>query len=303
MSDSEFFLLVLMKFAITSDLHFPQNISRQTILYADSGYNDAFYESLEQQIKKFQPKTIDAFIIDGDFYWDYKEFAPIPIIPPQNQWNFYNMFIFQLVAMRQWLHREIPLILIEGNHDPWFETCIYSENGETFVNLTHYADFLIFHYRLTEFQASKVVELLPRNSSHKNRFEIGQNMHLLRNSGILIQNTFIYGFPYHNEKIDHISWKEHRDVMIEVFQKKVAQIQKKQSAKSRIPILICHHEQPKTPKIILNRLNGKKHDIVGFFWGHWHGVSDDYIAKLSSFGKFHNIMPEKNNWIIPIFKF
>ncbi|UYP46055.1 hypothetical protein NEF87_002340 [Candidatus Lokiarchaeum ossiferum] len=291
-----------MKIAIISDLHFPKNISQQTILYSESGYTDAFYESIEEQIKKFQPNNIGAFIIDGDFYWDYKEFAPLPIIPPNNQWNFYNMFIFQLVAMRQWLHSEIPLILIEGNHDPWFETCVYSKNGEAFVNLTHYADFLIVHYKLTEFQANKVIELLPRNSSHKNRFEIGSNMHLLRNSGILIQNFYIYGFPYHNKELDNTTWKEHRETMIEIFLKKVAQIQKKRHNKSAMPILVCHHGQPKTPKIFFEQLNGKKQDIIGIFWGHWHGVSDEDVAKLRISGKFYNVMPEKNSWNIPIFE-
>ena len=289
---------VPMKFAITSDLHFPKSISQQTILYSDSHYHDEFYDEFEQRIRQFSPMEIDAFIIVGDFYWDYTDFAPVPIIPPQNQWNFYNMFLYQLIAFRQWLDASIPLILIEGNHDPWFETCVYSENGTTFLNITHYIDFLIYHYKLSEFQAHKVVALLPQNTQDENRFEIGTSMYLLRNAGMLIGDAYIYGFPYHNQEQDPISWREFRDTMIKTYQRTVSQVHRVQKSESSPKIVACHHSQPKTPKKLYHDLACKGYQLQGLYWGHWHSVSSDYINSLKKNGNIVNVMPEMNGWQI-----
>ena len=88
--------------AILSDIHYPHILTKQTALAKRVKYRASFYESLEPEIRKLDPKKITAFIINGDLAWDFSYLAPLPIIP--NDWNLYNTHIYQLMAIRGWLH-------------------------------------------------------------------------------------------------------------------------------------------------------------------------------------------------------
>lgn len=285
-----------MKLAVISDIHYPANITQKTILASLCGYTDDFYWRLEDNVQELSPDTINVFIMNGDFYWDVRYFARTPIIPPD--WNFYNEHIERLKDFRKMLHKDIPLIIIEGNHDYWYQKYIFSDNGRCFLDKDSYFNHLIQEWRLNEGQIQKIFDLLDFDNG---KMEIGNNIYLLQNEGLLINNTYIYGIPYYDREKAILTWANFRSEIIEQYEKNLEKILA-ESGESNLNIIICQHEAPQTPKLYYSLFKKPKTTIKYFFWGHKHTVKLDFIEKIKKFGSFQCVMPEVNQFKLQIYE-
>lgn len=281
-----------MKFAIISDIHYPWEITQNTTLYSNCGYRLSFYETLEQSIRQLQHQNVDALVICGDFFWEYCYFFQFPL-ESQPDWHFYLNPYFYLVRLRKWLHSKIPLLMIEGNHDTWFESYLTTHEGILQINVPALRNYLKTHYELTSEQIKEVLALIPR-SEGQNLLDICSNVFFLRNSGFTLQNAVIYGLPYQNTE-NNATMESLRDFMAKLPQLK---------SDSLYQVYICEHGPARDPKTHINALNqaiAPRGILKQIYWGHVHTETRYRIPSLMTHGPFACVMPEANDFQIPIF--
>ncbi len=275
-----------MKLAIISDIHYPMEVSRRTILYGDCGYSDNFYSNLHEDLSALSPDDIDAFIHCGDFYWDYVYFA-------SSEWDF-SEHIFKLQELRNTIHKDIPIIFIEGNHDVWFENYIFSDGKDMYLDIDSFDSFLSQHLKGEIVNA--IIETLP---GEEETIEIGQNMHLMRNSGIVIDDTYVYGFPYYDKRA--MTWSVIKGKLIDDFNIGINKVIDKGELEPPIKTVLCHHVHPPALKFV-QAFNQPSVDIKAFYWGHFHTVGQHFLDKHVPHGPYQCVMPEKNNLSFQIYK-
>ncbi|MFX0102613.1 MAG: metallophosphoesterase [Candidatus Hodarchaeota archaeon] len=280
-----------MKLAITSDIHFPPEITSKTILFTRCGYLDDFYIELKKEIQFFSPRDIDAFIVCGDFFWDYRYFIHIPYVPPD--WGFYNAPILMLREFRKDLHEQIPLIMIEGNHDYWFQRYIHSHDGNGFLDIGDYKRFLKDYFGLDEKQAQNTVDLLGGD------VKIGNNMFLLKNEGMLVKDVLVYGLNFYNKEESTVPWPEIKKELTQKYFGTIESFLRTQDVDIPLKVVLCQHEHP-TDSTLVESFSHPSCEVKVFFWGHNHTVSDAFIERLSRRGPYRCVMPEKNDFKIII---
>lgn len=321
-----------MKMAIISDLHYPQTITMQTKLRAECHYQESFYSDLDREVAKLTPAQIDAFLINGDFAWDFKYLSPLPIIP--TDWNIYNSHIYHLIKFRGLLHHEIPLLFVEGNHEFWMNTYIHEYEGTVVLNLADYHHFLTSTYLLSKKQADKVLSTLRMSlqlSSDEEEISLGSNIFFLQGSGKKVKNFLVYGF---SSKATNLDFRRHKNLSKpenSAFHQTILSIRNPpgRSLKNKVlthisllkpnsnrsistpsdppaslvPVIICSHLPPQNPKGFLKKIGNSTHHIHKIFWGHWHGVSEDQLKRIQDAGPFQCVLPEKNAFTFQIYHF
>ena len=276
-----------MRFAITSDIHLPKEITRTTNLYSQCGYTDSFYLDFEEKVKNLTPSNIDVFIVCGDFTWNYLYFKP------SMSWPF-NLHLELLKEFRSWLHEDIPLIFIKGNHDFWLNTYIRSKDGKLLFDEEKYANFLYDEFKLIDDAVEFITEEL---NVFGEVIELGRNIYLLENTGMMIKDCFIYGFPYYEKKYLNIPWSKYKDLLILNFKNALDQVKKQSNLNEPIKTILCHHAEPPALRFI-QAFYDPSCEIRGFFWGHHHNIKNELIKKLNQYGPYKCIMPEKIGWNI-----
>lgn len=276
-----------MKLAIISDIHYPMEVSRNTILYGECGYSDSFYNSLHKDLSALKPDDIDVLIICGDLFWDYVYFAA------PSEWDF-PLHISKLQELRQIVHKDIPIIFIEGNHDIWFDTYIFSEDGKMYLDIDTFDSFLSQYLKGDVVNA--IIEILPGDDD---TITIGHNMYLLKNSGMVIDDTYVYGFPNYDKRA--ITWSVLKGKLIEDFNMGVKSVIENGELESPVKTVLCHHVHPPSLKFVQD-FNQPSVDIKAFYWGHFHTIGQDFLEKHAPHGPYRCVMPEKNNLKLQIYK-
>ncbi len=291
---------IIMKLAIFSDIHYPNSITRQTALAKRVKYRASFYESLEPEIRKLDPKEIVAFIINGDLAWDFSYLAPLPIIP--QDWNLYNSHIYQLMAIRGWLHPDIPFVLVQGNHEFWMNTSIFATDGLATLNIPAYRQLLKDHYRLNSNQIETIVEKLENSLgidiSPMDVIPMGKNMHFLQDSGIRLKNSYFYGMGAMRDDLSLKDEGTDYDESILKFHTATLQALKIEKPKA---IYLFSHVPPLNPRGFINSLKNPHFSVNKVFWGHVHGVSPRYVRYMEKQGPFLCTLPEINKFSMLFF--
>jgi len=275
-----------MNLAIISDIHYPMEVSQKTILYSKCGYTDAFYTNLREDLNALKPDDIDVFIVCGDFFWDYVYFAG------HSNWDF-TLHIYKLQELRSFLDKNIPIVFIEGNHDIWFDTYIFSDEGEMYLDIIEFDSFLSRHLK-GDF-VNTIIETLPGT---EDTIEIGRNMYLLKNNGMVINDAFIYGFPYYEKRASR--WSDYKGKLIDSFNDSLQEVIDSGELETPIKTVLCHHTHPPALKFV-QAFNQPLVDIRAFYWGHFHNITQDFIDKLEPHGPYQCVMPEKNNLKLQIY--
>ncbi len=282
-----------MKLAIISDIHFPNEITRMTFLNSECGYNKSFYTTLEDELKSLSSEDIDVFIVCGDFCWDYYYFQPFP------DWDFQLPFL-KIQEFRSLIDASIPIVFIEGNHDAWFNKYIFTKEGKAYFNAEEFQKILVDRYGLKSSLLRGIIENLQIKG--ENDVKIGDNIHFLRNDGLIVDDTFIYGFPFYKKQELQIKFSAFKEKLVQDFFN-CLELKANSIDEDKLPIktILCHHVHPPALKFV-QAFRNPMCDIKAFYWGHYHNVSQDFINKLKNHGPYRCVMPEKNNLKLQIYE-
>ncbi len=218
-----------MRIAIISDAHYPWNLTRITVL-KEFGYSEEFYEHLELFFKKIG-KGIDVLIFAGDFTWNLSTFPFKKEVIEQINPMWFTYPAIQLGFIRQWVNKEIPIIMIEGNHEFWFDwtkTPNPLPEGDLYLNI----ELLQLYLLRMNLSDEKITEILEKvddvfnytRDYRTNTQFIGNNIHLLRNKGIQIGDYHFYGFPWYEKDSKAKSWSQIRYELIGKYQNYVENV-------------------------------------------------------------------------------
>ena len=286
-----------MRLAIISDTHYPWSLTKITVL-SKFGYSEQFYKNLEEFFKK-NTENLDALIFCGDFTWDLSSFPfSNEVIEKINPMWFFYPFV-QLGFIRQWVKQEIPILIIEGNHEFWFDWAQSPADrtkGSLYLNVELFQLHLI-RMGLSQDKITEILEQLDDVSDYSRDYRnntqfIGNNIHLLKNSGIMIGDYHLYGMPWYEKDSASKSWSQIRYELIGKYQQYIEDVVLKSSSED---MLIFHHRNPPSNDF-LQSLKHPKVEIKGFFYGHYHGMDDALIDKFERFGPYVCVMPEKNEF-------
>jgi hypothetical protein len=146
----------------------------------------------------------------------------------------------------------------------------------------------------------KIIEIMEKfddtfdySRDYRNNMQfIGNNIHILRNSGIQIGDFHLYAFPWYDKNDKKKSWAWIRDELLGKYQK---YIEEKVLPSESDQLVILHHRNPPSLDFIQS-LKRKEIEIKGFYYGHYHGMSDALIDKYERMGNYKCVMPEKNDF-------
>ncbi|MHA1520108.1 MAG: metallophosphoesterase [Promethearchaeota archaeon] len=289
-----------MRLAILSDIHYPYILTRATALSKRVKYRSSFYKSLEPAIRKLNPSEIVAFVINGDFAWDFSYLAPRPVIP--KDFDIYNSHIYQLMAMRGWLNQAIPFLIVQGNHEFWMDTSIQAENGLATLNIPAYRNLLRDHYRLNSNHISTIIEKLEKtlgiDVSEVEKLPLGENMFFLKDNGIRLENSFLYGMGALREDLSMKDEGADYEEDILKFHTAVLQELHKETPLS---IYLFSHVPPKNPPGFIKSLKNAQFSVKRIFWGHVHGATPRYVRYMKTQGPFICTLPEVNKFSMIFF--
>ncbi|MHA1111728.1 MAG: metallophosphoesterase [Promethearchaeota archaeon] len=287
-----------MRLAIISDTHYPWSLTKITVLASKFGYSEQFYENLEQFFKNLGTK-VDALVFCGDFTWNLSTFPfSKEVLDQINPMWFFYPFV-QLGFIRQWVNKEIPILMVEGNHEYWFDWVKSSENNtETSLNLN--VEFFQLHLMQMNLSQEKITEIMEKlddvfdysRDYRTNTQFLGKNIHLLRNSGIQIGDYHFYGMPWYEKNDKSKSWSQIRYELIGKYQNYAEKVVLNSDSQN---VIILHHRNPPSSDFIKD-LNHPEIDIKAFYYGHYHGMDDALIDKYERNGPYVCVMPEKNNF-------
>ncbi|MBD3188190.1 hypothetical protein GF325_15250 [Candidatus Bathyarchaeota archaeon] len=286
------FGLVPMHVALTSDLHFPAALTKRTILHTRCGYTQEYYDSLQARFENLDHKETRAVVICGDFHWDY---LALMSFFRNESIDFYNSPLAMLQEVRIWLDARIPLVLVKGNHDYWFDGIVKlgSVENELVVDADAHEESLRIRYRASASMAKQARVSLEETLDG---FSLGANMFLLKNKGILLdEKCYMYGFPYYNKRELPVPWSQFKQKLIHAFRQDVETNLGNGTRDIPVPALLCHHCQPPAKKFVQD-FSHPAIDVIGFYWGHYHTVSDDYIHGYETHGPYQCVLPEKNQF-------
>ena len=287
-----------MRLAIISDTHYPWSLTKITVLASKFGYSEQFYSNLEQFFKNVG-NTIDALAFCGDFTWDLSTFPfSKEVIEKINPMWFFYPFV-QLAFIRKWVNDEIPIIFAEGNHEFWFDwtqTPVNDTKGSLHLNVELLQLYLI-RMGLSQNKITEILEQLDDVFEYSRDYGnntqlIGNDIHLLKNSGIQIGDYHLYGFPWYEKDNKSKSWAQIRYELIGKYQRYLENVVLKSTSKD---IIILHHRNPPSTDFIQS-LKHPEIEIKGFFFGHYHGMDNTIIDKYERTGPFVCVMPEKNEF-------
>ncbi|MHA1683608.1 MAG: metallophosphoesterase [Promethearchaeota archaeon] len=278
---------------ITSDLHFPYSITARTFLKSNCGYTPEFYGQMESMVKGIDPARVEALIIDGDFFWDYRYFINFPT--KVENLDFYNAPLLKLKAFRSWLDESIPLIFIEGNHDTWFQTYVFSLDGNGFVDLDSYRLSLKSLYKVSDAEAETVSNLLVKRWQDPS-LSLGDQFFLLKNEGKMIGDFFVYGLPFYKNPGSGNNFTVYSEGLVKIFKERVALSGiDGRGDHEPLDVILCQHAKPPSKKFV-SSFNIDGVNIKGLYWGHHHTISRDRADSLRKFGPTFSVMPELNEF-------
>ncbi len=322
--------------AITSDLHYPWDITENTFLQEKCGYAQEFYRDFEIQLQSLPAHNVQALILGGDLYWNYKHtfnylqrlkqkphrllqgkiFGHNILHSPVGPLKLLNDICYKFIKIRNLVPQDIPILLIEGNHDYWFDSFIFSNQGTLYIDLNFYRDFFKRRFNFPSSLITKILSDLKMEikkskdsqnqydnteSYDENSLTLGNNMYLLRNSGLSVGKFFIYGFPFYDPADFGQGWNPFKNALIETFRKKINTSQQiARENKKTIPkkAILCHHRHPISKDFVEEFKNKEKYKIKGLFWGHYHEISNKYFQQIQQNTLNRCIMPEKNKFQI-----
>ena len=287
-----------MRLAIISDTHYPWSLTKITVLASKFGYSEQFYENMEQFFKNLG-KNVDVLVFCGDFTWNLSTFPfSKEVLNQINPMWFFYPFV-QLGFIRQWVNKEIPIIMVEGNHEYWFDWVKISENNtEASLNLNvELFQLYLMQMNLSQEKITEIMEKLDDVFDYSRDYRtniqfIGNNIHLLRNRGIKIGDYHFYGMPWYEKNGKSKSWSQIRYELIGKYQNYVENAVLNSDSQNMI---ILHHRNPPSSDFIKD-LNHSKIDIKGFYYGHYHGMSNALLDKYEKNGPYRCVMPEKNDF-------
>lgn len=287
-----------MRLAIISDTHYPWSLTKITVLASQFGYTEQFYSNLEQFFKHMG-KEVDALLFCGDFTWDLSTFPfSKEVIEQINPMWFFYPFV-QLAFIRNWVSEDIPLIFVEGNHEYWFDwTRTLGNNAEGSLHVN--VEQLQLHLIRMNLSEEKITEILEKfddvfdytRDYRKNSQFIGNNIYLLRNSGVQVGDYHFYGLPWYEKNSKSKSWSQILYELIGKYQNYIENVVLNSTSQDMI---ILHHRNPPSLDFIQS-LNHPEVDIKAFYYGHYHGMEDNLMDKYEKNGPYVCVMPEKNGF-------
>ncbi len=287
-----------MRLGIISDLHYPWSLTKITILAEKYGYTEQFYKDLEYFYKN-QSEKLDVLIFCGDFTWDLSTFPfSKQVIKKINPMWFFYPFV-QLGFIRQWVNKEIPIIIVEGNHEFWFDLTrvpVEHPNGSLYLNV----ELLQLHLLRMNLSEEKITEILEKlddvfdyTRDYRNNTQfIGNNIYLLRNTGIQLGDYHFFGFPWYEKDTKSKSWSQIRYELIGKYQKYIEESVLQSASQD---IIILHHRNPPSLDFIQS-LRHPEIEIKSFYYGHWHGIRNSQMDEYERNGAYVCVLPEKNNF-------
>lgn len=283
----------LVRLVLTSDLHFPPEITRLTPLRDPCGYTDQFYDALPRMVGRVgATKRVDAFVVCGDVYWDWRYFYKFPRVP--RNWDWYNAPLRQLVALRSWLDPKVPLVLVEGNHDLWFRHLEEDGDGRTWVVSEKYRRFLVETYRLTWEQAGAVLECLAPGDWED--AVLVEETYLLRERALALgDGVLLYGYPCYDDRFPTEPWTQFRARAARNYREVLNDAFESGDASPPAKVLVASHRHPK-PVNLYRDFEDPRVDLLAVYWGHYHKVSAAQLRRYSSRGPYECVMPEVNGF-------
>ena len=167
-------------------------------------------------------------------------------------WFFYPFI--QLAFIRNWINKEIPIIMIEGNHEYWFDwtqTPVNNTNGSLYLNL----ELLQLHLNKMDLSPEKITEIMEKfddvfdyTRDYRNNTQfIGNNIYLLKNSGMRLGDDHLYGMPWYDKNSKSKSWSQIRYELIGKYQRFIEDIVLPSNSND---VIILHHRNPPTVDFI-----------------------------------------------------
>eukprot|EP00767_Chilomastix_cuspidata_P004160 gnl/Chilomastix_cuspidata/4295.p1 GENE.gnl/Chilomastix_cuspidata/4295~~gnl/Chilomastix_cuspidata/4295.p1 ORF type:complete len:287 (+),score=79.17 gnl/Chilomastix_cuspidata/4295:217-1077(+) len=115
-----------MKIAVTSDWHFPWEMTKITT-FTSRGYNKSFYTSkLGKELQRVGNAKVDAFVFAGDFFWDPSKLGMNLIV----SYKLLPMIVETLSKTMRELPKRTPKLFIPGNHDWWLRERVLETRGD-----------------------------------------------------------------------------------------------------------------------------------------------------------------------------
>jgi predicted phosphohydrolase len=287
-----------MRLAITSDTHYPFSLSKITVLAEKYGYTEEFYENLEYFYKN-KCKNLDALIFCGDFTWDLSTFPFSKEVIEKINPMWFILPVIQLGFIRQWVNKEIPILMVEGNHEFWFDwmrTPVSHAKGDLYLNV----ELLQLHLLRMNLSQEKITEILEKlddvfdySRDYRNNIQfIGNNIHLLRNSGMQLGEYHFYGFPWYEKNNKSKSFSQIRYELLGKYQQYIEDVVIPSDVHD---VIILHHRNPPSVDFI-DSFNHPEVNIKALYYGHWHGMPNTQLAKYIKNGPYVCVMPEQNNF-------
>jgi predicted phosphodiesterase len=276
-----------MRLGIISDTHYPWALTKITVL-ASLGYSEQFYSNLEHFFKNLDNK-IDVLVFCGDFTWDLSSFPfSKGVVEKINPMWFFYPFI-QLAFIRSWINKEIPIIMVEGNHEYWFnwtQSSVNTTKGNLYLNLEllqlHLIQMNLSHEKITEIMEKLDYAFNYTRDSLNNTQFIGNNIYLLRNNGIQIGDYHFYGIPWYEKKDNSKSWSQ---IRYEILGKYEQYVERNVTISASKNMIILHHRNPPSINFVQS-FKKPEIEIKAFFYGHMHGIKDSLVVSYEKNGSY-----------------